>query len=145
VAPGGSAGQVLAKSSSTDYDTEWIDPPSGGGDWTLLWTNASPTSDFAAQTVALDLSAYADVKIDCLRVNTSPDIFSFFVKPGETAYMYTIGNLDFANAYVLTTMRRANVGSNGVVFEDALRKYTNVQTKGQVINALLIPERIYAR
>lgn len=29
VADGGTAGQVLAKKSTTDYDTKWIDPPSG--------------------------------------------------------------------------------------------------------------------
>lgn len=29
-----------------------------GADWTLLWQNASPTSDFAAQSIAFDYSAY---------------------------------------------------------------------------------------
>ena len=31
VAPGGDAGQILAKATGADYDTEWIDAPSGGG------------------------------------------------------------------------------------------------------------------
>lgn len=31
VPTGGTAGQILAKVSGTDYDTGWIDPPSGGG------------------------------------------------------------------------------------------------------------------
>jgi hypothetical protein len=31
VPTGGTTGQVLAKNSGTDYDTEWIDPPEGGG------------------------------------------------------------------------------------------------------------------
>lgn len=31
VAPGGTAGQILAKIDGTDYNTEWIDPPTGGG------------------------------------------------------------------------------------------------------------------
>lgn len=31
VAPGGTTGQMLVKASATDYDTEWIDPPTGGG------------------------------------------------------------------------------------------------------------------
>ena len=30
VASGGTTGQILAKASGTDYDTEWINPPSGG-------------------------------------------------------------------------------------------------------------------
>jgi len=28
---GGTSGQILAKQSAADFDTEWIDPPSGGG------------------------------------------------------------------------------------------------------------------
>lgn len=31
VPPGGAAGQVLAKKTAADYDTQWIDPPEGGG------------------------------------------------------------------------------------------------------------------
>lgn len=31
VSPGGTAGQILAKASDESYDTEWIDPPEGGG------------------------------------------------------------------------------------------------------------------
>lgn len=30
VAPGGSTGQILAKKSGDDYDTEWVDAPTGG-------------------------------------------------------------------------------------------------------------------
>ena len=29
--PGGAAGQLLSKKTAGDYDTEWIDPPEGGG------------------------------------------------------------------------------------------------------------------
>ena len=29
--PGGATGQVPAKASATDFDTEWVDPPTGGG------------------------------------------------------------------------------------------------------------------
>ena len=55
VPAGGESGQVLAKASGTDYETKWVDPPSGGGsdsgedgatftpsvseDGTLSWTN----------------------------------------------------------------------------------------------------------
>lgn len=31
VPPGGGAGQLLSKKTAGDYDTEWIDPPEGGG------------------------------------------------------------------------------------------------------------------
>lgn len=31
IAPGGLSGQILSKNSNDDYDTTWIDAPSGGG------------------------------------------------------------------------------------------------------------------
>lgn len=85
VASGGSAGQVLAKASGTDYDTEWINPPDPSGfvsyaeaqtlttaeqtqareninsmsRLVLLWENASPTSAFQPQTITVQgASAY---------------------------------------------------------------------------------------
>lgn len=49
VPTGGTTGQLLAKASGTDYATEWIDPPSGGGA-ALYFTAvacAATTGDFA--------------------------------------------------------------------------------------------------
>ena len=60
VPSGGTAGQVLTKSSSTDYDTEWALPFS----MKLLWTNSKPTSDFAAQTLAIDVSDYDFIAVE---------------------------------------------------------------------------------
>lgn len=57
---GGTEGQVLVKSSGTDYATEWKLPLSIVGP---LWTNPNPTSAFAAQTIALDLSGFDAVII----------------------------------------------------------------------------------
>lgn len=39
VPPSGTTGQVLAKKSDTDYDTEWTDQASGGGDVTDVQVN----------------------------------------------------------------------------------------------------------
>lgn len=36
VPAGGTSGQVLAKTTATDYDTQWINPPSGGADLPLV-------------------------------------------------------------------------------------------------------------
>lgn len=36
VPTGGTTGQVLAKTTDVDYDSEWIDPPAGGGGGTAL-------------------------------------------------------------------------------------------------------------
>jgi hypothetical protein len=58
VPTGGTTGQILAKNSNTDYDTEWIDPTSGGGTslWTaIVGTRASNTSF----TVGSDITTFA--------------------------------------------------------------------------------------
>ena len=72
VPSGGTAGQVLMKSSATDYADEWADISEAGAmsKWTLLWTNASPSSAFAAQTISLDLSGYDAVLIEFYAVRT---------------------------------------------------------------------------
>ena len=51
-ADGGTTGQVLAKKSDANFDTEWIDAP-GGSPFakTVLWHNNSPTSAFESQTI----------------------------------------------------------------------------------------------
>nr|DAF79698.1 MAG TPA: BclA protein [Caudoviricetes sp.] len=56
VATGGTTGQVLAKKSNTNFDTEWIDVPGGSGSGltkTVLWENLNETSSFNAQIVDL--------------------------------------------------------------------------------------------
>jgi len=58
VPSGGSAGDVLVKSSSTNYATEWVSKGI-----TLLWENPDPTLSFADQTLPLDLSGYDMVLI----------------------------------------------------------------------------------
>jgi hypothetical protein len=35
--PGGTAGQIIAKNSSTDYDYSWVDPEIGGGSGASAW------------------------------------------------------------------------------------------------------------
>lgn len=52
---GGTEGQLLAKASGTNYDTEWVDAPEGGGGggWTLI---DSKTSNGSNGTLTLNLS-----------------------------------------------------------------------------------------
>lgn len=53
VPAGGSAGQVLAKNSVTDFDTEWIDPPTGGGSFPSI-TDDGTTVILDANNVFVD-------------------------------------------------------------------------------------------
>ena len=48
VVVGGTTGQVLAKASNDDYDTEWIDPPAGtGGGASVTVATTAPSSPTA--------------------------------------------------------------------------------------------------
>jgi hypothetical protein len=53
VATGGTTGQVLAKKSNANFDTEWINAPGGGSGLTktVLWHNNSPRTAFESQTI----------------------------------------------------------------------------------------------
>lgn len=59
VPSGGTAGQVLAKSSNTDYAAEWVSKGI-----TLLWTNPSPTDEFAATTLNISISGYDFIAVE---------------------------------------------------------------------------------
>ena len=53
VATGGTTGQILAKKSNANFDTEWINNSGGGLNRTELWTNPNVSEAFSAQTVTL--------------------------------------------------------------------------------------------
>ena len=54
IADGGTAGQVLAKKSDANYDTEWVDVPNSGGlTKTILWTNPNPKNEMAGTQLVL--------------------------------------------------------------------------------------------
>jgi hypothetical protein len=42
VPAGGASGQVLAKASATDHDTQWVDASGGGGPGTVPWSATVP-------------------------------------------------------------------------------------------------------
>lgn len=86
-----------------------------------LWSNPNPTSNFSAQTVPLDLSAWSIVAI-VVSFNTSSD--------GETICLARIGEKVVLNAPNLgSTMynarRLANVQTTGVEFGQGYRNTTS--------------------
>lgn len=54
VASGGTAGQLASKASDTDYDTEWIDPPTSGIDPDTEENLLSSTPDGSGYVIATD-------------------------------------------------------------------------------------------
>lgn len=107
------------------YDgSAWAQVPGGGGGgggaWTELWTNPNPTSNFAAQTVSLDLSGWSFIAI-VTSFSASHDYqTTHLVRVGDTSPLDT-GNL-FTTMY--TAKRSASVSSNGVTFSTGYRNTT---------------------
>lgn len=93
---------------------------SGGSGWPELWTNPNPTSDFAAQTVALDLNAWNVIAV-VMKFNAT--------STSETIHMIRVGyqcitnavNIG-SNAYV--AKRTATVSTSGVTFAQGYRNTT---------------------
>jgi len=112
VPTGGTAGQILMKSSATDYADEWADISEAGAmsKWTLLWTNASPTSNFAAQTVTVaDMSAFDFIAV--VHSVTATDLHedTSFVRRGHDGALSVVA---FDGSYVTARGRRFAYSSN---------------------------------
>lgn len=72
------------KQVSTDGGSTWENFSSGAE---LLWTNPAPLTNFAAQTVSLDLSNYDAIVIEVIYARTYPNInrtTQIFPKNGES-------------------------------------------------------------
>ena len=100
--------------------------------YTLLYTNASPGSTFAAQTLALDLSAYDSVLIEYyVNIATLGYLPSIRVAKGRENLM----SMTIADGSRYT--RNVSVNAAGLTFGDA---YLNGQS---VSNASNVPLRIF--
>lgn len=137
---GGTTGQVLMKSSATDYATGWGTASDIGAmsKWTLVWTNASPTSNFATQTISLSLSGYEMVAIVFALSTSDTTTKTEIVKVGEKVQ----------NDFILTSYSRigafsriAIVSTTGITFSSTTVRNASVDpSDSQVGN---IPLRIY--
>lgn len=119
-----------------------VDPVELGIDMDLLWTNATPSASFSAQTISLDLSGYSMVMISVFIANTlvasnSPKRY-LFGRIGDTIGMEP-------TPYNSTFRRRdATISASGVSFSDG-RYYSsyNDGNNGSVQNVQVIPYQIY--
>ena len=99
--------------------------------WDLLWTNASPSSSFAAQTVSLDLSGYDAVLVtSCLATSATNQDNAMLVMVGDSARLCGTDNAN--NAF----NRELTVLSSGVQFYSG-------QTGTSSQNASRIPLKIF--
>lgn len=101
-----------------------------------LWTNKSPASTFAAQTIALDLTDCAAVLITARRSTSLASEASFlYPADGVQRFLSVPGNT--------INYRYVTVNSNGVVFGDG-RWYSSYQANGSTTdNGNVLPQVIY--
>ena len=86
----------------------------GGVSMKSLWANASPTSNFAAQTISLNLSDYEYVLVRYLYSTDYQNIDQIaIVKVGKEAYLTFTGAVSTS---IYVTQRTISVGSNSVAF-----------------------------
>ncbi len=99
----------------------------------LLWTNPSPTSTFAPQTIPLDLSKYSAVLIACRLDNSTT--------PYGGNYLCFIGEITYMTLYVRPVnsiySRYLTVSTSGITFAEGYTTATNLN------NNAMVPNRIY--
>lgn len=124
---------------TTDAVSNVIGDAVGGGSaqWKLLWQNPSETSQFAAQTITIDLSAYGAL-IVMLRNETGSDsgwnISNIVIKGRPTEGIVITGNNRLVRRIIA-------MSDTGVTFNNAER-YNSYGT-ATTDNSAAIPARIY--
>lgn len=115
---------------------------SGAETKTLLWTNASPTSEFAAQTISLDLSSYQFVELVSKLTTSNIGQTVDKCEVGSRVFVEKFYNATSTSAHATIMHRQIDFGSDSVIFADAKSKVTDENTS-TTKNSLLIPYKIY--
>ena len=96
---------------------EWVNFSSGGAE--LLWTNASPTSNFDAQTINLDLSEYdyviVEMKYYISTVESATSPYIKFIVP-KNSNLYPLRVASEQNGVNYVSFRAITTNDSGVTF-----------------------------
>ena len=129
MAAGGTTGQVLAKKSNTDYDTEWVNQ-SGGGGGAAAW--GSITGDLDDQTDLKNaLDAKQDVISNLATIESGAAAGATAVQPGDLATVATTGDYDdLLNKPTIDatpTSASTNAVQSGGVYSELADRYTKTE------------------
>lgn len=130
---------VCSKTPDANGDVALVSSDVGAMAWTLLWTNASPTSNFATQTISLSLSDYEMIAIVFSQSTSNPDLTKTEVaKVGEKVQ----------NDFILTSYARigafsrtAIVSTTGITFSSTTVRNASVAPEDSQVGN--IPLRIF--
>ena len=102
-------------------NSQWAQVPGGGGGWTKIWENNDPSSAYAAQTEAMDLSGYTWVAIIATISTTGTAETTHLVRVGSSVVL-SVPNLGSTQYFY---KREASVASNGITFGTGYRNNTS--------------------
>ena len=109
--------------------------------YTLLYTNAAPSSAFAAQTVTLDLSGFQSVAIEYFtRGDQVGDIYRAEVTIGRRTMLQ--GAMAMWNNLVYG-IRFVDATTTNIVFGDGYARSYDTPSIGSVDNQYCVPYRIW--
>ena len=108
----------------------------------LLWENASPSSDFAAQTIALDLSQIDVVKVVYKVMTTSDNEYTFEASVNRSATIINFVNASFSSTTQVSS-RDLTINPDGIIFKDSLNKQITSSSAASTSNSRIIPIKIY--
>ena len=114
----------------------------------LLWTNANPTSEFAAQTLDSsdgipDLSGYDAVEIEYYGSTTVAASYIIKRKIGEPFFLFGYFNPQSTSAHINLISRSASTATSGITFGGGFSKRTSTSTVYSNNNNYCIPYKIY--
>lgn len=107
----------------------------------LLWQNASPSSDFAAQTIKLSLKDYDAILLKHKYTKATAYYGVQFIEVGDSATVYQIASAKAASLSYLS--RDVKVTTSGVTIEAGYGKTIYSTSAGGASASNLIPVEIY--
>lgn len=110
----------------------------------LIWTNPSPSSGFAAQTIQLDLSAYNQVEIECLTSAGGVDYATAHCEVGKAAMVqFVSGGNGYGNGTPFLTERRFVTSTTGIIVSIGYGCFTGGSDWSYNSTTRMIPYKIY--
>lgn len=117
---------------------------------TLLWTNATPTSSFANQTLDSsdgipDLSGYDAVEIEYCYGSSYTNVVEtgIYKKSYTQQYMTCHGDIKTNNTIFYLSQRLVKVTASGITFGNGTYKNISAAVNGAASNAYCVPLKIY--
>lgn len=130
----GVVGKILnSKSTSAEntYSCDYINKSTGF----IGWTNPNPTSEFAAQTIALSTSDYDEYEVEYLLVSGATSTKSTGrISKNNTAYLDYIGGSGTLKGFYRMVIA---INNNYINFNDAI-----CSNDGSTANIRCIPQRV---